>query len=435
MKRILFTILTAFALLGGAQAVIVQKVELKNGSILEGYIQSQDGSGKMTVHTDKAVICVKSANAQIFERNVKINALDKAWKEWAEKHDAFQGVGNDRLLMLNDVTFIDNLNDSVAKDNGSETFEKYLIKKIRSVSNVKVLERGVVVKYLDLHPNSYVVSWSDIESIKADRRDKTALSGINRIYGMRDGRTYEGQYAGETNDALSLYMPGGMVQSFNVNDVVKYTFRPINATQDIFEQSELIDVVKTANGSVVRGIILEQNYSGKKDSENIFLIQTETGTIQTVKVSDIRELQKEENPKYSPRYDIKLKDGEVVINRDSTTFVKVQESGDLLIMDCAEKQVVIARDPNGVANAIVEYRISGSASGEAFQLVKVTKTKVKRKEVYTVSYRDVVNSKVNPVKIETSVNNTTRAEYKIWNAGAYALYDAIGKRAITFVVK
>ena len=433
MKRITSIIFTFLAAFGIAQAVTVQKVHLKNGSVLEGFIQSQDGSGKLTIHTDKATICVNSDQVQVFERKVKENTLDKAWQDWAEKHDAYEGSGDDRKLMLNNLTFKESNADSIYSE--TKDFEDYLLNKLHSVSNVKVLENGVTVKYLELNPNDYVVSWDEIETIKADRRDKTALSGINRIYALKNGRTYEGQYAGETNNTLSLYMPGGMVQSFEVDDVVKYTFRPINPAQDIFEQSELIDVIKTRNGGIIRGITLEQNYSGKKDSENIFLVQTETGTIQTIKVSDIRELQKEENPKYSPRFDIMLKEGDIVINRNNATFVKVQEEGDLLTMDSAENQVVVERDAKGAANVVVEYRIKGNANVEAFQLVKVTKTKVKRKEIYNVSYRDLVNAKVHPAKIETSVNNTTRAEYNIYNSGSYALYDAVGKRAVTFIVK
>ena len=37
--------------------------------------------------------------------------------------------------------------------------------------------------------------------------------------------------------------------------------------------------------------------------------------------------------------------------------------------------------------------------------------------------------------VETSVNNTTRAEYKVSAPGVYALYDARTKTAITFEVK
>ena len=74
-----------------------------------------------------------------------------------------------------------------------------------------------------------------------------------------------------------------------------YVFKPINPNQSLFEQSPLIDIVKTANQAEYRGVIIEQNYSSKKDNENYVLISLESGAIQSVKVSDIIETMKEEN--------------------------------------------------------------------------------------------------------------------------------------------
>ena len=60
----------------------------------------------------------------------------------------------------------------------------------------------------------------------------------------------------------------------------------------------------------------------------------------------------------------------------------------------------------------------------------------KKKEVcYGFSYKDLAAASSRPVSVETSVNNTTRAEYKVSAAGVYALYDARSKTAVTFEVK
>ena len=432
MKRIFSMILLVLATCGVANAVIVQKVELKNGSVLEGYIQVQDGSSLMLVHTDKAVIVVSSNNADVIDRQVKYTVLDNAWKDWGEKHDAFIGSGDGRTLMLNEVSFKSSIRDTVAT--GKLNFRHYLINNLRTATNVKVLERGVTVKYLELTPNTYRVSWDDIRAIKAEPRKKTALSGINRIYQLADGRIFEGQYAGETDNSLSLFMDNGIVQSFKSSDVVKYTFRPINPDQDIFEQSPLLDVVKTNSGAIVRGIILEQNYASKKDSENLFLIQTSTGAIQTVKVSDIAELRKEVNTKYAPKFDLMLNEGDVMVNRKTAKFVKVHEEDDILLLDSIGR-TVLKSDGTGKTNVTVEYRIDSSVGMEAFQLVKVTESKVKRQMVYSFSYKDLVNAVTRAKSIETSVNKTTKAEYELYGKGIYALYDAKKKRAIPFIVQ
>ena len=434
MKHFLSMILMLFASLGVTNAVIVQKIELKNGSLLEGYIQLQDGSGNMIVHTDKAYIVVNSANADVFDRQVKIGVLDEKWKEWADQNDAYSGKDDNRTLTLNEVTFKNNSQDTVKQKSKNLAFESYLINSLRSAANVKVLERGVTVKYLELSPNNYKVAWGDIKDIKADRREKTALSGINRIYELKNGKTFEGQYAGETENSLKLFMESGLVQSFNVDDVVKYTFRPINPDQDIFEQSKLIDVVKLYNSGVVRGVILEQNYSSKKDSENLFLIQTATGTIQTIKVSDIAELRKEENAKYAPKSDLILNNGDVMINRQPTNFVHVTEEDDLLVLDSIGK-MILHQDASGKTSVTVEYRLDDSVVPEAFQLVKVTESKVKKQMVYTFSYKDLVNAVTHAKNIETSINKTTKAEYELYRKGIFALYDSKKKRAIPFIVQ
>lgn len=439
MKRTISILIFAFAILGMAKAAGSQKIILKNGSVLTGYIQQQTNSGKMTIRTSDALVYVNNPNATIFDRKVKISDLDQTWKDWAEKNEAFEGVGNARTLTLSDVTFRSNTTkvaDSSAANTSNKGFEGFLENGLHQVSSVRVLERGAKVKYLELSPNSYVVSWKDIESIKSNRRPKTALSGINRIYELRNGRTYEGQHAEETSSTLSLYMDNGVVESFNINDVVKYSFRPINPNQDIFEQSEYIDIVKTRNGGQTRGIITEQNYANKKDADNYFLVRTEGGSIQSIKVSDIVELSREENPKFAPKSDIILNHGDVVINRMEAKPVKVTENnGETLQFDSLNQCVRIAKGSNNNTKVIVEYRLDGTSNIEAFQLVKATESKAKKAVIYRFSYKDVVFNPYRPTSVETSVNQTTKAEYIVTGTGVFVLFDSKKKQAIPFVIQ
>ena len=260
----------ALAIAGSAEAVIVQKIYLKDGSVLSGYIQKQDDNGNLTIHSDVAEICLKSSQATISnEKNYTEGELDKNWVEWAEKNEAFEGTGNQRTLYLADVT-----------------------SKSKTVAKVKIIERGELVRYLEMSPDIYTIPWKDVLAIKGEKRCKTALSGINRIFQLKSGMEFEGQYAEETDSLLTLYLNNGIRQSFKINDVIKYTFRPINPNQDIFAQSELLNIVKTKNGNETKGIIIEQNYTSAKDSENYFLVQQPSGAIQSIKVSDILETRK-----------------------------------------------------------------------------------------------------------------------------------------------
>jgi hypothetical protein len=415
MKKILSIIAFALGFAGSAEAVIVQKIYLKNGSVLSGYIQKQEGNGNLTFHTDIAEICLKSKDATISnEKNYNIKDLGKAWIDWAEKNDEFEGMGDSRTLMLADVS-----------------------SKNKSVSRVKILERGEVVKYLEMAPNTYRIAWKDVLSIKGEPRSKTALSGINRIYQLKSGMEFEGQYAEENDSVLTLYLNNRVRQSFKINDVVKYTFRPINPNQDIFAQSPLLDIVKTKSGAETKGIIIEQNYTSDKDSENYFLVQQQSGAIQSIKLSDIAETRKEENPKYDPKYDILLKEGDVVINRQEVALVNIKEQGDNIVFDSLSNKVVIDREANNNTKVTVEYRSANGSNLEAYQLVKVSKyTDKKGKEsYYYFSYRDLVNATVRPASLETSVNHTTKAEYIVGGQGVFALYDAKSKKAIPFTIK
>lgn len=405
----------ALAIAGSAEAVIVQKIYLKDGSVLSGYIQKQDDNGNLTIHSDVAEICLKSSQAIISnEKNYTEGELDKNWVEWAEKNEAFEGTGNQRTLYLADVT-----------------------SKSKTVAKVKIIERGELVRYLEMSPDIYTIPWKDVLAIKGEKRCKTALSGINRIFQLKSGMEFEGQYAEETDSLLTLYLNNGIRQSFKINDVIKYTFRPINPNQDIFAQSELLNIVKTKNGNETKGIIIEQNYTSAKDSENYFLVQQPSGAIQSIKVSDILETRKEENPKFDPKFDVLLKEGEVLINRQEVVMTGITEKGENSVLDSLSEKVVIKKDPQNNTRVTVEYRNANGANIEAYQVVKVNKieNKKEKKTMYGVSYRDLVNSTIRPVSIETSVNHTTKAEYIVGGQGTFALYDAKNKKAIPFIIK
>ena len=415
MKKIASLIIIALALAGTAKAVIVQKIYLKNGSVLSGYIQKQDDNGNLTFRSDVAEICLKSKDAVISnEKNYAVNELSKAWKDWAEENEAFEGVGDNRTLYLADVT------------SNSKT-----------VSKVKIIERGELVRYLEMTPDIYLIPWKDVLAIKGEKRSKTALSGINRIFQLKSGMEFEGQYAEETDSLLTLYLNNGIRQSFKIDDVIKYTFRPINPNQDIFAQSELLNIVKTKNGNETKGIIIEQNYTSNNDTENYFLVQQQSGAIQSIKLSDIVETRKEENPKFDPKFDVLLKEGEVLINRQEVCQTSITENGENNLLDSLSEKVVIKKDPNNNTRVIVEYRNANGANVEAYQVVKVNKfeNKKEKKVAYGVSYRDLVNSTIRPVSIETSVNHTTKAEYIVGGQGVFALYDAKNKKAIPFIIK
>lgn len=432
MKKIILLLFIVLVSTTTIKAVIVQKVYLKNGTVLNGYIQQQDKKDNITFRSESATICVNGKNAITTERVYKISELDKKWIEWAENNDAFNGIGDSRTLILNEVIFNQSNEDSIAVIDGDKSFFENEFKTSHpSVMKVKVLEKGLYIKYLELTPNTYTFNWSDVESIKADRRPKTALSGIDRVYQLQNGQEVRGQYAGEAYSTLSLYTNNGMVETFDIDNVTKYFYKPLNPNQDILEQSELIDVVRTKNNGTFRGIIVERNFA---DGSNYLVIQQQTGASQMLKFADIIEYSKEENADFKPKFDVLLKEGEVLINRVATDSVGVIKKGSTLILNSINHKVVIPKE-GGTTKIIVEYYNPKHLSSDHLILVKVDKSAVKKNIVYSFS-ADIFDMKKFPAQgSETSVNNTTRVEYVVDGQGVFALYDQNNKKAIPFIVE
>ena len=293
-----------------AHATIVQKLLLKNGSELEGYISMQRPGKDFTFTAEKAIIYMPGTEMKsIVDHEVNIKQLSSVWTEWAEKNDAFEGLGDNRILVLSDI-----------------------VTEGKTISQVRILEKGAKIKYLEMNNNNYSLNWDTIAVVKAEKRLKTALTGINRIYKLENGQKYEGQYVEEVpGKTLSLYQDNGVVEVFETDKVVKYSMRKINSNQDLFEQSELLDIILLKNNSMLKGIIVEHNFNDKAASGNYLLLQKESGEIQSIDFSDIEEYRKEVNPKFKPLFDILLREGELVVDRQQTKTLKVEEEDSYII--------------------------------------------------------------------------------------------------------
>lgn len=435
MKRITL-LLTLVAIFATSKATIVQTVHLKNGTVLNGYIQHQDRQENITFRSENATICISGKNATTTERVYRITELGKEWIEWAEKNKEFQGSGDTRTLTLNEVIISsDSEPDSTILDttiqSSKKTFEE-LLRLRTNITQIKVVEKGAIIKYLEMTPNTYTFHWSDVESISATKRGKTELSGIDRIYQLKNGSEVRGQYAGETYNTLSLFNTNGTVETYNINDVVKYYYKGINNNQTIFEQSKLLDIVRTKAGNTYKGIIVERNFT---DNNNYLVIQQSSGgNSQMIRFKDVAEYSKEENKDYNPIIDIILEQGIVVINRLATDSVDVAKEGSLMMISDINNHTIIKG--TGIDTQInVEYYNPDHKPAEHFILVRLNKMLAKKKKIVYCFSTDIFEmNKINPLKSETSANNTTKIVYSIGTVGLYALYDTEKRKAIPFEV-
>lgn len=413
MKKYLFLFMTLMAS-SAINAIVVQRIYLKNGSVLNGYIEKQDVAGNYTVRTESATICLVNSryatkldsmqNSRFF-KDVTINKINRseseledAWKKWAEKNNAYLETGDSiRTLVLHTLTI-----------DGTPLG-----------SPVRLLENGAKIKYQEMNENVHIIKWKDVEVIKGDMRGANELSGINRVYQTKDGRTFEGQFAEETDKTLGLYIDG-MVETFDFKDVVKYTYKAINPDQDIFEQWPLLETVYTKNGSVT-GLILEQNRSGKTNAENYILVRGLDNGFHSIKMSEYASTERRKNDKYAPKFDLILKEGQVLVNGIDTKKYAVKEQNEKLYIDSINSGITIMLEGSKLT---VDYRVNDYGSAEAFQLTKINEETLKKgKKAYYISYKDLASSECHPTSVEKTPN-CVKATYSISTLGKYALYDS-----------
>lgn len=433
MKKTTILVFLLAIVTSSMQAIVVQRVHLKNGSVLNGYIQMQDTLGRITFHTESAEVYVPGDMVtQLQNHTYSVSELTQAWIDWAEKNNAFEGSGNGRTLTLCDISFKqEGLSvtgvDSVAIDDQSTQSLQY-----KTATKVRLLETGANMRYVELTPNVYEFYWSDVNYIDADRPDKSLLSGIERTYVMHDGRQVKGQYAGETENTLSLYVSGGIKETFDLLSVDKYLYTKTNPNQPLREQSPLLDEIRMKKGGTYEGVIVERDFTA---GNNCITIEITPDNKQTVKMADIAWLASKENPDYKPKTDVVLNIGEMMINRILADSVNVRQEGDRMVLDSIGNKVVL---PAGTTTVALEYCNPGQSPNK-LMLVKLKKQTLvmKKKSVVTYGFTNNILTLVpiSPKSTETSPNNTTRVEYELQGAGVYAFYDNYLKRAMPFTVK
>ena len=322
--KVIKALLFGFALIAGLATASAQDnltVVLKDGTELTGFISRQRPGENFTFSTSKAVVLLPNKDVKsIVDNEVKFTSLSPEWQKWAEDNDAYDGVGNNRTLLLSDI-----------------------ITNKGAINRVRVLEKGAKVRYLELSPNTYSLSWDTIEVVRAEKRPKLLLSGINRRYKLASGMEYEGQYVEEVpGETMSLLRDNGVIEVFNTEEVMKDNRFKINPNQTLLEQSDLIDIVQMKNGSSHRGVIFERNYSESDEITNDYLlIQLDNGTTMSLNLADIVEYRKEKNPSYKPVTDIELADGEASINRNIGTLISTKEISGIVTVDIDSLKISI----------------------------------------------------------------------------------------------
>lgn len=410
--------LFGFALIAGLASASAQDnltVVLKDGTELTGYISRQRPGENFTFTTSKATVLLPNKEVKsIVDNEVKISSLSPEWKQWAEDNDAFNGVGNGRTILLSDI-----------------------ITKNGSINRVRILEKGAKVRYLELAPNTYSLNWDTIQVVRADKRPKLLLSGINRRYKLASGMEYEGQYIEEVpGETMSLLRDNGVIEVFNTEEVMKDNRFKINPNQTLLEQSDLIDIVQMKNGGTHRGVIFERNYSDSDEITNDYLlIQLENGSSMSLNLADIVEYRKEKNPNYKPLTDIVLEEGQAAINRNVASLIPTKEISGIVTVDTDSLKINLSQSNPQTITA--EFHMD-NAKAQQLKLIRIRKYQDKKAKsnYYGFTFEDMVKNAILPKSVETSVNGISKIEYIIPTGatGLYGVYDPLTNKIIIFKI-
>lgn len=400
-----------------ANAIVSQRVTLKDGSTLDGYIAFQKPGEKIQFQADEYhVIMSKDEVRNISENEVSYNDLSEAWKKWADDNNAWVGEGENRKLLLADIS----TNEG------------------KTITKVRIVAKGSQIHFLGFNNRLFPLSWESVQSVTCERRKPTTLNGINRIYKLKDGSTIEGQYVHEIpGEAIAVCDETGMLQYFEAGKVAKYSLVKINPEQNIYAQCDLIDVlVLKDNSRSVRGIIVERNYAEPKASDNYLILQTENGFQEKILFSQVSEYRKEPNKAYKPLEDILLKEGELCINRMKADSLSLKEEDDCLMMAKNPVGLEIIKDPKTTI-LTVEFAQpkEGTPDMKVLKVQTYQSTKKKDEPRYGFSYKDIAKSAISPKSSEVSVNKTCKQVFEITDSGYYVIYDNQLQVVYPFTVK
>lgn len=340
MNSIKIVILSCFcAFMCEATAQNTEKVVLKNGSVLEGYLAEQNPGINFTVHSVETVMfanedSLKSVSQQVYD----ISDLSPEWQNWIEKNHA----GDGQSITLSTLEF-----------------------RHSTISNVFVQERGVTVKYVDLNERTYVFPWNQLAMTSKKLRDKNQRSGIVDELVMTDGNHYEGQVTDQTpGKGIKIILSNGMVQSFNYSDIAQIISKPYSDKLTLWQQSQLLDEVVLNSGEIIRGIITSRNIG--KD----YSFQLRSGQIRTISAKDVTIFRKLKNEEYKSAPERELVEGEVLINGDAKNayFFDLETTDSYVILDAGKASMQMACGDTIVVEANV---------GNPLAAITIAKAKVR----------------------------------------------------------
>ena len=313
------SLLNAFALILSGHLVVdaqtIEQVYMKSGSVIEGYISEQTPGKHIIVHSSKATIVVNSDSLQSKEtRQVPLETMSAEWQKWAEANKNYvvdNGKG-DSMLELATLKF-----------------------KTKEFKDVCLIERGSLIKFIDLSPNLYTFVWGDMYRTVKHRRPDNLFSGIQETLILKDNSRVDGQIIEQfPGKDLKILTTKGEILSYKFSQVKQICSDRFNEEVDLWSQIQLLDVIHLkGKQKPLQGFISSRVLSKE------LVIDFEEGGQQTVPLSSVISYAKIPNTKYEALYDQHIAGGEILLDNHPAYFdtLKVHDQY-LLIGDTVASQ-------------------------------------------------------------------------------------------------
>lgn len=399
MKAIKYSILglvLGTASLGTSVAQNVEQIHMKSGSVVEGYIAEQKPGKHITIQTTKATIVVNSDSLQnrVIEK-FPLDSLPNEWREWAETNNKYEDNNGVKQLELSTLEF----NNS-----------KY--------SNVYLLEKGSIIKFLDLTPNQYNFVWGDMFRTVKSKRPENLFSGLKEVLVLNDNSKVIGQIIEQfPGKDLKIATEKGEVLSFKFSQVKQIRTEKLTEKLDLWSQIQLLDKITVKGESSELIGFISSRTLGKE-----LVFEFEDGSKRTIQQNQVTSYAKIPNEKYIEVYDKVLKDGEILLNGEEPYFVTLQTEGQYLLMGetvsaqfavgekvCLEAKIPDVNTPITLVKAHTE---------------NITRQNGRKKEQIpwpVITYQDLVQSHV-AINREITPLGNVKVTFEVKEVGDYVLY-------------
>lgn len=373
----------------------VEQVHMKNGSIIKGCIVEQIPGEYITLQAEEATVVVNSDSLQDkISEKIPLDSLPQKWKEWTKRNEEYIAVNGESLIL---------------------TTLKF---KNRTFNRVLLLEKGSLIKFLDVGRHRYTFAWGEMYRCVKNKRPDNLFSGIKDILVLDDGTEIPGQiieqYPGQN---LKILTDGGEILSFKFSQVKQIRAEKMSDRQNLWSQVQLLDKIQIKGEDLPLVGFISSRTLGKEIS-----FEFENYKKRTIPLNQIVSYGKIPNENYVPVYDKILKEGEVLLNEKPACFVQLKSVDSYLLLTSAVSAQAIEGDTilveanlEDVDNVItlVKARI------ENVQIFKGRKKRVVSCPIIT--YQDLVQSPIGIDREVTPLGNI-RVSFIVGEVGDYVLY-------------